>query len=109
MHTPNFVPDVTALLNYFVANDRWVTLGLPESPLNHVAIAGKVGDLVVADDSTIILSNWQSDTLASRLDLTPDAMMRATDDPDLPPANHGAATFSAAGDSIARLPLAIRE
>jgi D-alanyl-D-alanine carboxypeptidase len=107
MHSPDFSPDVAALLDYFAANDQWVTLALPTSPLNQLG-GPQPQTLAVATDEAVYLPSWQAAQLAVQVDPEPDAALRATDNPDLPPANAGAATFSAAGAPIARLPLVAR-
>ncbi|HEX5418261.1 MAG TPA: D-alanyl-D-alanine carboxypeptidase family protein [Chloroflexota bacterium] len=100
MHTPDYVPDETALLDYFEAHDSWVTLSLPDGPLYTGA-----GYSLAAPAPTRYLPNWQATDLTTRVNLTPDAPLRATDNPDLPPQNDGTITYSAAGQPIARLPL----
>jgi D-alanyl-D-alanine carboxypeptidase (penicillin-binding protein 5/6) len=108
MHTPNYVPDVTSLLDYFLANDTWVTLNLPDSPLNQVGSGSARRRLVVDQPASVYLPAWKASTLSWQLNVTPDAPLRATENPDLPDQNDGAATFFAGGEPLARLPLAAR-
>ncbi len=108
MHTPDYVPDVSVLLDYFLTRDRWVDLALPDSPIYEHPGSSGVGRLEVAIPMTVYLPDWKAETLSSTLDLTPDAPLRVTENPDLPDQNDGAATFYAAGEPIARLPLHIR-
>lgn len=104
MHTPNYAPDVVALLDYFDTRYAWVALAPPASALSRPS----GGALRAAADgpSAIFLPRWQAETIDLALDLTSDAPSRATDNPDLPPANAGLVTIYAGGDPIARLPLA---
>lgn len=108
MHTPNYVPDVTALLDYYDAYDEWVPLSLPETPLSSVSTGSSAGHLSVDSDLTMFLPRWQGASLQTRLNPTPDSPLRATDNPDLPDSNAGTATFYAAGEPLARLPLVVR-
>lgn len=108
MHTPDYVPDVSSLLDYFLANHQWVDLTLPDSPLYQVQESSARRHLAVAQPTTAFLTAWEAATLSTTLDLTPDAPLRATENPDLPDQNDGAVTFYAGGEPIARLPLAIR-
>lgn len=101
MHTPNYVPDETALLSYFESHDTWTTLNLPDSPLYTAE-----GYSLAAPAQTLYLPNWEAAHVTTRLNLTPDSPLRATDNPDLPPQNAGTITYSAAGRPVARLPLA---
>lgn len=103
MHTPNYVPDVTALLDYFESHDSWVTLDLPNSPLFTAP-----GYVLAVPPRTIYLPNWEAANLTTTVNLTPDSPLHATDNPDLPPANAGTITYVASGTGIARLPLARR-
>jgi D-alanyl-D-alanine carboxypeptidase (penicillin-binding protein 5/6) len=105
MHSPNYVPDVSALLDYFRATYTWVPLALPPSPLEQTVVNGVSRPLSVSPETSVYLPRWQAQTLVSQIDPTPDAALRVTDDPDLPPADAGVVTFSAAGQPIARLPL----
>lgn len=100
MHTTDYVPDETALLDYFEAHDSWTTFSLPESPLYTAA-----GYRLAVPAPTRYLANWQAANLTTTLTLTPDSPLRATDNPDLPPQNDGTITYAAAGQTIARLPL----
>lgn len=109
MHTPNYVPDVSALLDHFLAADTWVALTIPDSPLYQRSVASApAARLQVATPTSVYLPAWQAGTLTYQLDLTPDAPLRATENPDLPDQNDGTATFFAGGAPIARLPLAYR-
>lgn len=108
MHTPNYVPDVTSLLDYFQAEGTWVDLTLPPSPLYQLGTGSAARTLVVEPTTSVLLPSWQADGLARQVDLTPDAPVRATENPDLPDQNDGVATFYAGGEPIARLPLAAR-
>ncbi|MGH2458480.1 MAG: D-alanyl-D-alanine carboxypeptidase family protein [Chloroflexota bacterium] len=108
MHTPNYVPDVTSLLDYFQAQDTWVDLTLPPSPLYQVGGGATPRQLEVTPATSAYLPTWQADDLTRQVDLTADAPVRATENPDLPDQNDGAATFYAGGAPIARLPLARR-
>ncbi|HUX86987.1 MAG TPA: D-alanyl-D-alanine carboxypeptidase family protein [Chloroflexota bacterium] len=108
MHTPNYVPDVTALLDYYDTHDEWVPLALPDTPLNVVSRGSSTGHLHVDSDLTMFLPRWQGDHLQTQLNLTPDSPLRATDNPDLPDPNAGIATFYAGGEPLARLPLVVK-
>lgn len=108
MHTPNYVPDVTALLDYFLGNDGWVDLTLPDSPLHQSAGGSAPRRLTVRQATSVYLPNWEAGTLSWQADLTPDAPLRATENPDLPDQNDGAVTFYTAGEPLARLPLTTR-
>lgn len=108
MHTPNYVPDVTALLDYYDAQDEWVPLSLPETALNTVSSGSSTGQMSVDSDLTMFLPRWQTTTLQTRLNLTPDSPLRSTDNPDLPDSNAGTATFYAGGEPLARLPLVVK-
>jgi hypothetical protein len=108
MHTPDYVPDVTALLDHFEAVGDWLDLTLPDSPLYHVSISGQDHVLGIASNATVYIPRWQASSLTREVDLTPDSTLRATDNPDLPPPNDGAVTFYAEGSPIARLPLRLR-
>jgi D-alanyl-D-alanine carboxypeptidase len=105
MHTPDYVPDVSALLDDVEQKNQRVTLDLPPSPLDRPATGAGGPNLVVAGDYAPILQNWKAGTVALDLSLTADSPLRQTDNPDLPPANEGVATFYAAGAPLARLPL----
>lgn len=105
MHTPDYVPDVTALLDYFRARYRWIDLTLPESPLFEVGTGATRRHLGVEPGFASDRPGWQADTLRWTLDLTPDAPLRPSDNPDLPLHNAGTVTFYAGGDPVARLPL----
>ncbi len=105
MHTPDYRPDVAALLDYFDANDDWIALSLPETPLDQVSNSTSTGQLVVDGSLTMFLPAWRATTLTTTLNLTPDSPLRATDNPDLPDANAGTATFYSGGEPLARLPL----
>jgi D-alanyl-D-alanine carboxypeptidase len=105
MHTPDYVPDATALLNYFEANDTWVSLDLPPGPLRQADTPAGPRTLSVATASSAYLPRWQADDLAWQVDATPNAPLRATDNPDLPPPDDGAVTVYAGGEPVARLPL----
>lgn len=107
MHTPNYVPDVTALLDYFDANDAWVPLTPSPTSLargSGAPVSSSAAKSPALDASSIFLPRWQADSLAYRVDTTPDALLRTTDNPDLPPANAGAVTVYAGGDAVARRP-----
>lgn len=108
MHTPNYVPDVSALLDYFEKNDTWVSLTLPDSPLYQVGSGASAKKLAVARPTSVYLPTWQARTLTHQIDLTADAPLRATENPDLPDQNAGAATFYAGGEPLARLPLKLQ-
>jgi serine-type D-Ala-D-Ala carboxypeptidase (penicillin-binding protein 5/6) len=105
MHTPDYLPDVTALLDYFETREDSVSLAPPETSLAVPSAGGTPRHLALAADAGAYLPRWQAETLTSQVDTTPDAALRATDSPDLPPANAGAVTVYAAGEPIARLPL----
>lgn len=106
MHTPNYVPDVTSLLDYFQAEDTWVDLTLPASPLYRLGSGATARQLEIAPSTSVYLPTWQADNLTRQVDLTTDAPVRATESPDLPDQNDGVVTFYAGGEPIARLPLA---
>lgn len=105
MHTPDYRPDVISLLDYFEEHQTWVSFTLPSSPLYQSPPSGPAG--VLASDGSLdrYLPRWEASTMTTHIDLTPDAPLRATDNPDLPPANAGAVTYYAAGAPIARFPL----
>ena len=100
MHTTDYVPDETALLDYFEAHDSWTTLSLPDSPLYSAA-----GYHLAVPAPTRYLANWQAENMTTTLTLTLDSPLRATDNPDLPPQNDGTIIYTATGQPIARLPL----
>jgi D-alanyl-D-alanine carboxypeptidase (penicillin-binding protein 5/6) len=105
MHTPDYVPDVTALLDYFESQQHRVELTVPESPL-----ASRTDGFIGRQPSVVsapapLRPNWQATTTAPDLSLSPDSPLRVTDNPDLPPSNAGVVTFWAAGEPVARLPL----
>lgn len=108
MHTPDYVPDGTTLLNYIRTGYRSTSLDLPTTALNQVIVAGKPAQLRVDSDYRPFLTRWAASTLTLEETLTPNSPLRATDNPDLPPANDGVASFSAGGEPIARLPLVRR-
>lgn len=108
MHTPDYVPDVTALLDYFDRNDAWVSLDLPASPLLQARGPNGPRQLAVLAPSSIYLPRWQAESVSWQIQATPDQPLWATDNPDLPPANDGAATAYAGGEPVARLPLAAK-
>lgn len=105
MHTPDYVPDVTALLDHFLDDDTWVDLDLPDSPLYQTQDGSATRRLHVAQPTSVYLPNWQAQTVSCQLDLVPDAPLRATENPDLPDQNAGTATFYGGGEPVARLPL----
>lgn len=107
MHTPNYVPDVSALLDYFQANYEWVTLSLPPTPLDTISNGSQTQHLAIVSPPTVYLPRWRAESLAWKLTLTPDAPDRATENPDLPDQNAGTATAIAGGEPIARLPLVV--
>lgn len=105
MHTPNYVPDVTALLDYFDANDAWLALDPPPTALprgGSAPLSPSTAQSPGLVAPSVFLPRWQADSLAYLVDTTPDALLRATDNPDLPPANAGAVTVFAGGDPVAR-------
>ena len=108
MHTPDYVPDATALLDYVRTNYRSVPLDLPTSSLNQVDVAGKPEHLTVDSDYRPFLPRWVASTVTMEETLTPNSPLRVTDNPDLPPANDGVASFYAGGEPVARLPLTLR-
>lgn len=108
MHTPDYVPDATALLDYVRTHYRSVPLVLPSSSFNQVDVAGKSERLTVDSDYRPFLTRWAASTIEMEETLTPNSALRATDNPDLPPANDGVATFYAGGEPLARLPLTLR-
>ncbi len=108
MHTTNYVPDVTALLDYVESNDVWVPLTPPETPLAQVTTSGGDRVLATAWDESAVQSRWQANTLRTDLTLTADSPLRETDDPDLPPADDGVATFLSGGEPVAQLPLHLK-
>lgn len=108
MHTPNYVPDVTALLDYFESEDTWVDLTFPPSPLYRTGTGSTARHLALESPTSVYLPAWQANGLTTQIDLTPDAPVRATENPDLPDQNDGAATYYAGGEPIARLPLTAR-
>jgi D-alanyl-D-alanine carboxypeptidase len=103
MHTPDYVPDVTALLDDFDARDAWVPLAPPATALRGQSGASLEGDGGGA--TAAFLPTWQADSVDTALDLTPDTPLRTTDNPDLPPENGGAVTIYAGGAPVARVPL----
>jgi D-alanyl-D-alanine carboxypeptidase len=105
MHSPNYAPDVTSLLDYFEANDTWAALSLPDSPLTQTGDATHPRKLAVGGSADAYLPRWRAATVSVQLALGRDSVLRATDNPDLPPADEGTATFYAGGDPLARLPL----
>ena len=105
MHSPNYVPDVTSLLDYFEANDTWATLSLPDSPLAQTGAAAHPRKLAVGGSANAYLPRWRAAAVSVQLALGRDSVLRATDNPDLPPADEGTATFYGGGDPLARLPL----
>jgi D-alanyl-D-alanine carboxypeptidase (penicillin-binding protein 5/6) len=108
MHTPNYVPDVTSLLDYFEANDTWATLSLPDTPLAQTGDPSHPRKLAVAGSATAYLPRWRAASVSVQLALGRDSALRATDNPDLPSADEGTATFYAGGDPLARLPLVLQ-
>jgi len=66
------------------------------------------GTLAIASDYRPLLGRWAASTLVLKESLTANSALRATDNPDLPPANDGVVTFYAGGETIARLPLTLR-
>lgn len=108
MHTPNYVPDVTALLDYVEGQYVRVPLVLPETPLTTTATGANSRHLAVASSFAPVLPRWRADTVASKISLAADSSLRATDNPDLPPPNAGTATFYSGGEPIARLPLELQ-
>jgi len=100
MHTPNYVPDETALLDYFESHYSWRTFNIPESPLESSA-----GYSLGAPPPTLYLPDWEAAHVTTKLNLTPDTPLRVTGNPDLPPQNAGTVSFSATGQVLARLPL----
>ncbi|HZW31734.1 MAG TPA: D-alanyl-D-alanine carboxypeptidase family protein [Isosphaeraceae bacterium] len=108
MHTPDYVPDASALLDYFLTHYTWIELTLPDSPLLMVRDGPTTRRLQVDRPAVVYLPTWQAETLSWTLDLTPDAPLRVTDNPDLPDLNDGAVTFYAGGAPLARLPLVLR-
>jgi D-alanyl-D-alanine carboxypeptidase (penicillin-binding protein 5/6) len=108
MHTPDYVPDLTALLDDFEQKNQRVALDLPPSPLDQSTTGAGGQTLHVVGDYAPLVQNWRAQTIASDLSLTPDTPLRQTDNPDLPPANEGVATFYTSGEPIARMPLVRR-
>jgi D-alanyl-D-alanine carboxypeptidase len=105
MHTPDYVPDVTALLDYFEQQEQRVSFALPASPLYTQTDGATTRALQVATTEAPLLSRLTASNLVADVSTSPDSLLRATDDPDLPPANDGVATFYSGGEPIARLPL----
>jgi D-alanyl-D-alanine carboxypeptidase len=105
MHTPDYVPDVTALLDYFDQQDQRVSFTLPASTLYTQTDGATSRALQVATAEAPLVNRLTASGLVAAVSATPDTPLRATDDPDLPPANDGVATFYSGGESIARFPL----
>jgi D-alanyl-D-alanine carboxypeptidase len=108
MHTPNYVPDATSLLDYFEQTYTRVPLVLPETPLTTPPNGANPRHLTVASGFAPLLPRWRADTVTPEISLAPDSSLRATDNPDLPPPNAGTATFYSGGEPIARLPLELQ-
>ena len=110
MHSPNYVPDASALLDYVRSKyvSKKLSEALSDSPLyanGETSSNGSKRSLSIASSYRPFLTRWEASTLTLEAALTPNSSLRATDNPDLPPANAGAATFYAGGEPIARLPL----
>jgi D-alanyl-D-alanine carboxypeptidase len=108
MHTPDYVSDVNALLDYFEQQDQRVTFALPPSPLYGQNGGTATDRLQVATVDAPLLNRHVAGSLVSDISATAESPLRATDNPDLPPANEGVATFYAGSEPIARLPLVRR-
>jgi D-alanyl-D-alanine carboxypeptidase (penicillin-binding protein 5/6) len=108
MHTPDYVPDISALLDYARTYFRSTPLVFPSTPLGPVDASAASGRLAIDSEYRPFLGRWAASTLSMEEALTPNSALRATDNPDLPSANDGVATFYAGGERIARLPLTIR-